>query len=548
MNRLPKIAIFLVGFFCNGWAQHIPPCQGTYHDESICYGYAVARAFDKAWNDALCPASTLHLTAVGTTYFAYFSTFSYGDISEGDIIEFAGHVAYVADIDNRTDSGIKLDQVEGEGGSEQKSLQLGWVINGHSNPNVINRGAPTGYYRKKKAWPMTIENRFGNGQTGGKVEVNSSQKDSPYTFNVHWLDNISLEAIEDGNSHGGYKQIFRQWERNHEEIATTKSVDVYRDDYNTNQTYTYTAKFVDEYHATFQNSFTGVGNAGIIEINSENCNLPHSAFPVAQDKSISAEALPQLYNGIHYTFLRWQDNNTANPRTFEPTGHTTYTAYYTGRPASVTITSCSGTPGTYVTIQWQEHVNANVSQYQVWRKVKHTSQGGWWEGPDLLATLNRGTTSFTDTEYIFTDGYTDDLLQYDIRPYYSVENSYAEPDFITIFAEQDLTKPSAGPVSTQQPHKVNISAFPNPFNATITLAFQIMEDALVSVKIYTIRGQEVASLTSKNHSRGAYNYFWAAQDEQGLPLPSGLFLARLVLTPLHGKPIQTSTIRLLLVR
>jgi len=438
--------------------------------------------------------------------------------------------------------------VEGEGGAEQKNLQLCWVIHGHSNPNVIIRGAPTGYYRKKKAWPMTIENRFGNGQTGGKVEVNSSQKDSPYTFNVHWLKNVRLTAVENGRTHYGYKQIFRQWKRSVYNLSSDSTIDVYRSDYNTNETYTYTARFVDEYHAAFQNSFAGVGNAGIIEVNSENCTLPHAAFPVAQDDSIFAEALPQLYNGIHYSFLRWQDNNTTNPRTFELTDHTTYTAYYTGKPASVTITSCSGTPGTYVTIQWQEHVNANVSQYQVWRKVKHTSQRGWWEGPDLLATLNRGTTSFTDTEYMFTDGYTDDLLQYDIRPYYSVEQSYAEPDFITIFAEQDLTKPLAGPDSTQQPRRLAISAFPNPFNASLALTFQLSQDALVSLKIYSITGQEVVSLTHQNHPRGAYNYNWAAQDERGLSVPSGLYLARLVLAPLHGGEIETSTVRLLLVR
>lgn len=129
MNLLPNIAILLVGFFCNGNAQHIPPCQGTYHDNGYCYGYAVARAFDKEWNDAVCPASTLHLTSVGSAYFAYVDTFSYNAISEGDIIEFAGQVACVADMGSRTDSGIKLDQVEGEGGSEQKNLELGWVIN-----------------------------------------------------------------------------------------------------------------------------------------------------------------------------------------------------------------------------------------------------------------------------------------------------------------------------------------------------------------------------------------------------------------------------------
>lgn len=137
---LPSVAVF---------AQHIPVAHS--HVTSICYGYAMGRAFEKSWNDPICPAQDLYTRQMDETYFTRYDSCALTDLVVGDIIEFGlTHVAYISNIANRDIDGIQVDQVDGEGASEQKNLKLRWVIEGHCDPWVRSQGWPIGYYRKRK--------------------------------------------------------------------------------------------------------------------------------------------------------------------------------------------------------------------------------------------------------------------------------------------------------------------------------------------------------------------------------------------------------------
>jgi hypothetical protein len=223
----------------------------------------------------------------------------------------------------------------------------------------------------------------------------------------------SVEAI-DGQSFGGYVQRYQFWTSSQglQDAANPLSVST-----PPTSSITYTANFLKEFNVTFQNNFICVGNGGTIKVDGYTRNSSYTT-QVLQNNSITGEALWQVINSIQYTFSQWADGVTTNPRTFTPNGHITYAANFTGKPTHVTITSSSGPPNDNVRIVWQEHPNSNVTQYQVWRTYKHL---GVWYGPDLLTTLNRGTTSYTDYDFIYTNGYTHDLLNYDIRAYYSCE-------------------------------------------------------------------------------------------------------------------------------
>jgi hypothetical protein len=64
--------------------------------------------------------------------------------------------------------------------------------------------------------------------------------------------------------------------------------------------------------------------------------------------------------------------------------------------------------------------------------------------------------------------------------------------------------------------------YPNPFNPSTTIKFDLPRTSEVSLKIFNILGEEVATLVSENLSAGSYSYEW-----DGLNLPSGLYLYRL---------------------
>jgi hypothetical protein len=64
--------------------------------------------------------------------------------------------------------------------------------------------------------------------------------------------------------------------------------------------------------------------------------------------------------------------------------------------------------------------------------------------------------------------------------------------------------------------------YPNPFNPTTTIEFALPYSGFVTLKIYNILGEEVATLVSKKLSAGKYKYDWDASS-----VASGVYLYRL---------------------
>jgi hypothetical protein len=64
--------------------------------------------------------------------------------------------------------------------------------------------------------------------------------------------------------------------------------------------------------------------------------------------------------------------------------------------------------------------------------------------------------------------------------------------------------------------------YPNPFNPSTTIEFNLLKTSEVSLKVFNILGEEVATLVSDRLSAGSYSYEWDASN-----LSSGEYLYRL---------------------
>jgi hypothetical protein len=64
--------------------------------------------------------------------------------------------------------------------------------------------------------------------------------------------------------------------------------------------------------------------------------------------------------------------------------------------------------------------------------------------------------------------------------------------------------------------------YPNPFNPTTTIEFSLPHSSMVTLKIFNILGEEVATIVSERLSTGSYSYEWDASN-----LPSVVYLFRL---------------------
>ena len=82
---------------------------------------------------------------------------------------------------------------------------------------------------------------------------------------------------------------------------------------------------------------------------------------------------------------------------------------------------------------------------------------------------------------------------------------------------------------------------PNPFNPNTHIRFDLHKNESIMLTIYNVIGKEVAQINRDNLSAGPHVINWKGQDQYGDPLPSGLYIYRLV----AGNKISTKKMLLL---
>ena len=79
--------------------------------------------------------------------------------------------------------------------------------------------------------------------------------------------------------------------------------------------------------------------------------------------------------------------------------------------------------------------------------------------------------------------------------------------------------------NTVTPASFNLAQnFPNPFNPSTIISFDIPADAFVKLKVYNILGQEVAQLVNETKTADKYQVNWNGTDNAGNKVTSGVYL------------------------
>ncbi len=69
--------------------------------------------------------------------------------------------------------------------------------------------------------------------------------------------------------------------------------------------------------------------------------------------------------------------------------------------------------------------------------------------------------------------------------------------------------------------------YPNPFNPSTTISYDLPSAGMVSIRIYNILGDEVITLVKENMEPGQYRSVWQGRNYQGLKVCSGVYICRL---------------------
>ncbi|RKY66538.1 MAG: hypothetical protein DRQ02_08660, partial [Candidatus Latescibacterota bacterium] len=85
--------------------------------------------------------------------------------------------------------------------------------------------------------------------------------------------------------------------------------------------------------------------------------------------------------------------------------------------------------------------------------------------------------------------------------------------------------------------------FPNPFNSSTWVCFELSCPGHVNLSVYNTIGQRIRILVDKELPGGVpYTTFWNGKNEQGQDVGSGIYLCRLSLGNLH-KTIKMTLLR-----
>jgi hypothetical protein len=214
-------------------------------------------------------------------------------------------------------------------------------------------------------------------------------------------------------------------------------------------------------------------------------------------------------------FFGWYPTTPSNVR-FEYTVHGT-------TPFSVSISG----PGSLLKGQggtWRANVTAGSGAYSYQWYIS-TCGGCWW---DALGT--------NQSQY-YTMAVQDLLLRCDVHDAVLGYNASATYD---VYYEGGLQKLNAETL----PEKFDVhSAYPNPFNPSTQVKFDLPEDGFVTLNVFDVLGRKVGEIANGNYAAGYHTASWNATD-----VSSGVYFARFTVTDEFGKIKFTKINKLMLAK
>jgi hypothetical protein len=90
-----------------------------------------------------------------------------------------------------------------------------------------------------------------------------------------------------------------------------------------------------------------------------------------------------------------------------------------------------------------------------------------------------------------------------------------------------LAHAASGVGNTPGQYVLSVSAYPNPFNPQTTVRYTLPAKTHVSLEIFDLRGEKVATLVDLDQNAGAFTTTWLGRNDAGAAVGSGVYFAKL---------------------
>jgi hypothetical protein len=175
-------------------------------------------------------------------------------------------------------------------------------------------------------------------------------------------------------------------------------------------------------------------------------------------------------------------------------------------PVTLSSFSATGRAGA-IEISWTSQTEVNALAYHLLRS--EAADGQFEE----IARIDARGNSETALDYRYLDS---DVLAGQTY-YYQL----ADEDYEGNMKYHGMVFASAG---TSVPGAYSLLPnYPNPFNPSTVIGYEIPQAGQVSLTIYNVLGQEMRILVDKQHEAGTYNIMWDSKDSDGQYLKSGVY-------------------------
>jgi hypothetical protein len=143
-----------------------------------------------------------------------------------------------------------------------------------------------------------------------------------------------------------------------------------------------------------------------------------------------------------------------------------------------------------------------------------------------LTKISSGETLLLTSQFIYnSNDITIGTIQLEL-------NEFTFPIHVKIQCWDNANNPAARELLLNSLTETGLKLFdvynyPNPFKKDTQFTFEITEDALVSISIYTLDGTKIKEIPPQNYTNGYHHVYWNGADAFGRDLSNGVYIYRI---------------------